>query len=153
MLFRFFSGLFTSEPVMFHDASVGTLSSSASYSLSIHATFSSSSYALNVHVEYTSIPPGLRFCHISAMISRCNFQQFSTFCVLHSVIVCGSLRNIPSPEQGTSAMIRSKERVVSYNHVGNYWLQVHLYARISVRFQPGSVPFCLSVHLKKETNQ
>ena len=35
------------------------------------------------------------------------FQQVSTFCGLHSEMLCWSFRNIPSPEQGTSQMMRS----------------------------------------------
>ena len=55
------------------------------------------------------MPPGFRQGQISAIILRCRCRQISTFSGLHSLMATGSLRNIPSPEQGTSVNITSKK--------------------------------------------
>ena len=55
------------------------------------------------------MPPGFRQGQISAIILRCLCQQISTFSGVHSSIATGSLRNIPSPEQGTSVRMTSKK--------------------------------------------
>ena len=94
-------------PVMFHAAGMGGRSKSASNSCAIHSTLRSFSLSLKVQVEYMSRPPGFRQGQISAIISRCNRQQCSTFVSLYSAIAPASFLNIPSPEQGTSARMAS----------------------------------------------
>ena len=65
-------------------------------------TFSSSSFVLKVQVLYIRMPPASGQGQISAIILRCLCQQISTFLRVHSSIATGSLRNIPSPEQGNA---------------------------------------------------
>ena len=63
---------------------------------------------LQFDVILTDVPcSGEGMFQISDTISRCSCQQLFTFWVLHSPIAPSSLRNIPSPEQGTSVRITS----------------------------------------------
>ncbi len=54
------------------------------------------------------IPPGFNIETAQERISRCLAAHTSTCRRLHSPLAGGSLRNIPSPEQGASTTIRSK---------------------------------------------
>lgn len=61
-----------------------------------------------MQVLYINIPPDFRQGQMSEIILRCRCRQISTFSELHSPTATGSLRNMPSPEQGTSVNITSK---------------------------------------------
>ena len=86
-----------------HPSSTGTLTKSPPRFSAIHMALRSFSSALNVQVEYMSSPPGRRQCHTSLTMSRCSEAHSSTLRRLQSATAPSSLRNIPSPEQGTSA--------------------------------------------------
>ena len=55
------------------------------------------------------MPPGLSIFAAFSRISFCLLTQRMTFSKLHSLAASGFLRNIPSPEQGASTRILSKE--------------------------------------------
>ena len=68
------------------------------------------------YAEQIAVHPGKR--HRSRKTEMCirdrsriscwRALQISTFCPLHSCLACSSFRNIPSPEQGASTTIPSK---------------------------------------------
>jgi len=62
---------------------------------------------LNVQVLYSSVPPGLSARHASRRISSCRAAHTRTPPSLHSAREAGSLRNMPSPEQGASTATTS----------------------------------------------
>ena len=64
---------------------------------------------LKVHVLYIKRPPDFKVCQISRSMPRCRSTHIITLAILHSATACSSLRNMPSPEQGTSVTIRSKQ--------------------------------------------
>ena len=61
-----------------------------------------------VQVEYTRTPPGFSIPAACFSISRCRSAHKATFSGLHCASASGSFRNIPSPEQGASTTILSK---------------------------------------------
>ena len=69
----------------------------------------SSSPRAKVQVEYTSRPPDRTRRAAASRISRWRAMQRATFSSLHSPMASGSLRNIPSPEQGASTNTLSKK--------------------------------------------
>ncbi len=78
----------------------------------IQRTAPSFSASSNVQVEYSSTPPSRRAGHTSAIMRLWRSAHISTTSGDHSRTACGSLRNIPSPEHGTSARIMSKHPVI-----------------------------------------
>ena len=103
-------------------SSTGTSSISAPNSRAIQATLSSSSSRLNVQVLYINRPPGFKAGQISERMRRWRCQQMSTFSKLHSSTATWSLRNMPSPEQGTSVRITSNKWVRSVKSAGSLFV-------------------------------
>ena len=108
--------------MIFHSSRISTANDSAPNSCRIQRTFSSSSFVLYVQVLYIRMPPGFRLGQTSAIILRCRCQQISTFSGLHSSTATGSLRNIPSPEQGTSVRITSKKEGKAEKSAGSLFV-------------------------------
>ena len=65
------------------------------------------------------MPPDFKQGQISVTMRRWRCQQISTFSPLHSLTATGSLRNIPSPEQGTSVNMTSKKSVKEEKSAGS----------------------------------
>ena len=81
---------------------------SAPSSAAIQATVPSFSCRLKVQVEYRRMPPGLRADQTSERMRRLRAAQNATVSGDQSSTAFSSLRNMPSPEQGTSATTISK---------------------------------------------
>ena len=71
------------------------------------ATTASFSTGLKLHVLYTMYPPTFRSATPLSAMRNCSACSPIANSGRHSFQICGFLRNVPSPEHGTSQMIRS----------------------------------------------
>ena len=71
------------------------------------ATTASFSTGLKLHVLYTMYPPTFNSATPLCAMRNCSVCNEIANSGLNSFQICGFLRNVPSPEHGTSQMIRS----------------------------------------------
>ena len=130
-------------PVIPHSVFTSTGSTTPPSSSRIHAMFSSFSRVFSVHVLYISSPPSSKHCHASLTISRCSRRHCSTFAGLHSAMAFGSLRNIPSPEHGTSVSTTSNRAFAFTKSRGYRFVTAHRGCPHFVMFSKSAIALAL----------